>query len=251
VAVRNSGHYGAAGAYAALAVQQGLIGLATTSTPTPAVVPTFAKEPLLGTNPIALAAPAARNRPFLLDMATSTVSLGKLLERWRSGRRIPRGWALNRRGGPLTNGRAAARYRRLAPLGGDRERGSHKGYGLAVAVEILSAVLPGLASGHSRGGRRARVGHFLLALDPARFRDGFADGLDELIDALHGAEPADPRQPVLVAGDPEQEILAQRSSAGIALSRSVVEDIRAVALACGVPFLLDRARGRASEAERR
>jgi LDH2 family malate/lactate/ureidoglycolate dehydrogenase len=241
VTVRNSGHYGAAGAYAAMATQHGLIGVATTSTPTPAVVPTFGREPMLGTNPIALAAPAGRNRPFLLDMATSTVSLGKLIERWRSGRPIPHGWALNERGHPTTNGRVAARSRRLSPLGGDRERGSHKGYGLAVAVEILSAVLPGIAFADARAGRRARVGHFFLALDPARFRDegGFAGDLDALIDSLHGAPPADSRRPVLVAGDPEHEILAQRTRAGIPLSKSVFEEIRGVALASGVRFLLD------------
>ena len=98
VAVRNSGHYGAAGAYAAMAAERGLIGLATTSTPTPAVVPTFGRRPMLGTNPVAVAAPAARNRSFLLDMATSTVSLGKLAERWQGGKRIPRSWALDDRG---------------------------------------------------------------------------------------------------------------------------------------------------------
>jgi LDH2 family malate/lactate/ureidoglycolate dehydrogenase len=244
VSVRNSGHYGAAGAYAAMAAEHGLIGLATTSTPTPSVVPTFAAQPMLGTNPIALAAPARRNRPFLLDMATSAASLGKLLEMWRSGRRIPRGWALDARGRPVTNGRRAYQERRLAPLGGDRDHGGHKGYGLAMAVEILSSVLPGVAGVEPGVGRRARVGHFFLALDPARFREasGFAGDLDALIDSLHGAERADPRQGVLVPGDPEHAALTQRSRDGIPLSRGVFEDIRGVALASGVAFLLEAPR---------
>lgn len=241
VAVRNSGHYGAAGAYAAMAVQRGLIGLATTSTPTPAVVPTFATDAMLGTNPIALAAPTLRNRPFLLDMATSTVSLGKLVERWRGGRRLPRGWALDDRGRPVTSGRAAARHRRLAPLGGEPRGSSHKGYGLALAVEILSRLLPGGPPGDTAP--RA-VGHFFLALEPSRFREegALAGDLDELIDSLHGAPAADPSRPVLVPGDPEELVLEQRSVEGIPLSRGVFEDIRAVAIASGVRFLLDGTR---------
>lgn len=241
VAVRNSGHFGAAGAYAAMATERGLIGVATTSTPTPAVVPTFGREALLGTNPIALAAPAARNPPFLLDMATSAASLGKLVERWRSGRRVPRGWALDARGRPTTNGRVAAAGRRLAPLGGDAEHGGHKGYGLAVAVEILSSVLPGVALAVPGTTGRAQVGHFLLAIDPARFRPdgGFAADLDRLIDTLHATPPLTAEAPVQVAGDPEQRVFAARVRDGIPLAKSVVEDIRAVARASGTPFLLD------------
>src|SRR5436190_2929646 len=240
VAVRNSGHYGAAGAYAAMAAERGLIGLATTSTPTPAVVPTFGMRPMLGTNPVAVAAPAARNHPFLLDMATSTVSLGKLAERWQGGQRIPRSWALDDRGRPVTNGRVAVLQRRLTRLGRDPERSSYKGYGLALVVEILSALLPGVAVSHASDERRA-VGHFFLALDPAKFRPegGLADDLDQMIDSLSVTPPADPRQPVLVPGDPEEQVLVQRSAGGIPLSRSVFEEIRSVARASGAPFVLE------------
>lgn len=241
VAVRNSGHFGAAGAYAAMASAAGMIGIVTTSTPTPSVVPTFGRDALLGTNPIALAAPAAQRPPFLLDMATSAASLGKLVERWRSGRPIPSGWALDARGRSTTNGRVAAEGRRLTPLGGDYEHGGHKGYGLAAAVEILSSVVPGVPLAAPGGAGRATVGHFVLAIDPARFRPdgGFAAGLDQLIDLLHAAPPLAPEQPVLVPGDPEQAILADRSMHGIPLAKTVLEDLRGVAARAGVPFLLD------------
>jgi LDH2 family malate/lactate/ureidoglycolate dehydrogenase len=244
VAVRNSWHYGAAGAYARMAVDHRLLALATTSTPTPAVVPTRGVDALLGTNPIALAAPADKHPPFLLDMATSTVSLGKVLERWRRGRSLPAGWALDRDGRAATSGWRAAAARRLTPLGGDALHGGHKGYGLAAAVEILSSVLPGTR--HPRawdGATRREVGHFFLVLDPARFRDdgGFAADLDGLIDALHACRPVETGSPVLVAGDPEEAILAERIRLGIPLSRAALEDLRGVALASGAPFLLDAA----------
>jgi len=244
VAVRNSGHFGAAGAYARMAVEQGFVGLAMTSTPTPSVVPTFGRDAMLGTNPIAFAAPATRNPPFLLDMATSAASLGKMVERWRTGRPIPTGWAVDADGRSITNGRTAAEGRRLAPLGGDAEHGGYKGYGLAAVVEILSSVLPGVALAAPGSAGRANVGHFLLAIDPARFLPdgGFRAGLDELIDRLHAAPPLDAADPVLVPGDPEHRAVARRDRDGIPLTRSVFEDIRGVARAAGVPFVLEAAR---------
>ena len=169
VAVCNSGHFGAAGAYAAMAADKGLIGIATTSTPTPTVVPTFGRQAMLGTNPIAFAAPARRHPMFLLDMATSTASFGKVLEQWRKGRTIPDRWMLDQDGAPLTAGHAALTNQRLTPLGGDLDGASYKGYGLAMMVEILSAALAGLTFADPRLGRRPRVGHFVMALDPARF----------------------------------------------------------------------------------
>ncbi|MGH7179371.1 MAG: Ldh family oxidoreductase, partial [Tepidisphaeraceae bacterium] len=170
-AVRNSGHFGAAGTYALMAAEAGLIGMVTTNTATPAVVPTFGVEAMLGTNPIAFAAPAKTNRPFLLDMATSTAPFGKLLTAWRRGASIPAGWALDSRGSPLTSARRAAQSRRLTPLGSTREMGSHKGYGLASVVEVLSSVLPGLRARQREIQSPNRVGHFFLALDPKNFRE--------------------------------------------------------------------------------
>ena len=244
VAVRNSGHFGAAGAYAALAARAGMIGLATTGTRVPAVVPTFGVAAMLGTNPIAFAAPAARNAPFLLDMATSTAPLGKLALAAHRGRAIPRGWALDRRGRAETNAHRAVAQRRLTPLGSTHAHGSHKGYGLATMVEILSAVLPGIRAGRGFPAPPDGVGHFFLALDPARFRPdgGFAAVVDALLDGLRATPPCDAAQSVRVAGDPEYAAEAERRRAGIPLARAVVEDIRHVARAAGAPFLLDASR---------
>jgi len=241
VAVRNSGHFGAAGAYALLAARSGFIGIATTNTGVPAVVPTFGIEAMLGTNPIAFAAPAARNLPFLLDMATSTVPVGKLTMASRMGRSIPTGWALGPDGRPVTNARLAVKHRRLTPLGSTREMGSHKGYGLATAVEILSAVLSGLRGTQALAKKEPRVGHFFLAINPGQFREEgeFEADMDRMIDSLRNSKPINSRQPVLVAGDPESSAYSERSRSGIPLSRSVIEEIRTICNASGVPFILE------------
>ncbi len=246
VAVRNSGHFGAAGAYAAMASEAGFIGLATTSTREPFVVPTFGAESMLGTNPIAFAAPGRRNPGFLLDMATSTVALGKLTTAWRRGRRAPSGWALDPQGRSDRDPWRALSRRRLTPLGATPELGSHKGYGLGTMVEILSTVLSGDVYARTRdigreGQAERTAAHFFLALDPAAFREdgGFARDLDDLLDALRGTRPLDPKRPVLVAGDPERAAQSEFSASGIPMARAVFEDLRAVARASGVAFVLD------------
>jgi LDH2 family malate/lactate/ureidoglycolate dehydrogenase len=250
VAVRNTTHFGAAGAYAAMASERGFLGLAMTSAPSPAIVPTFGREPAFGTNPIAFAAPAGHERPFLLDMATSTVSIGKVTLAARRGGKIPRGWVLDERGRALTDARAARKSHLMTPLGDQKVTGGHKGYGLATMVEILSAVLPG--SRRSRAGDAntapagpARIGHFFLAIDPAQFlaADSFRAGMDDLIQSLHACAPADAQHPVLVAGDPEHLAFEQRSKQGVPLSRCLVDQLRKVVHAACVPYVLESTAG--------
>ncbi len=241
VAVRNSGHFGAAGSYVSLAAREGLLGAAVTNTALPSVVPTFGLQAMLGTNPIAFAAPARRNHPFLLDMATSTAALGRLTTAWRRGRSIPEGWALTREGRPETNPRRAVLGRRLTPLGSSRKMGGHKGYGLAAMVEVLTGVLPGLPHPGRAPGARGPIGHCFAAVDPGRFcgPDEFKDGMDDLMDSLRACPPANGAEPVLVAGDPEYEAASRRDRHGISIPRAVVEDIRAICRDSGAEFLLD------------
>ena len=241
VAVRGSGHFGAAGSYAAMAVREGMIGLALTSVREPAMVPTFGNRALFGTNPIAFAAPAGHEPPFLLDMATSAAAIGKLATAWRRGDALPAGLALDAYGQPQRSARLAFTERRLMPLGGRSATGGHKGYGLAAMVEILSAFLPGVRPRvwfpDSPGG----TGHFFLALDVEKFRPAgeFAADLDAMIGALHDTPPLDRKRPVQVAGDPERAAAEERERSGIPLTRSVIEDLRWVARCAGVEFLLD------------
>jgi len=244
VAVRNSNHYGAAGYYACMAAEAGLIGISMTGVHVAATVPTFGAEPRFGTNPIAFAAPAGRNPPFVLDMATSTVAIGKLVLAARAGKQLPAGWALDEQGRELTDPQRARALRRLTPLGGTRDLGSHKGYGLAMMVDILCSTLSGAAFAPARPpfepGQPYDVGHFFLVLDPGAFRDkaGFVDDLDAMIDCLHATKRADPAQPVLVAGDPEAATERQRRTEGIPLSSVLVDELRDIARAANAEFTL-------------
>lgn len=251
VAVHNSNHFGAAGWYALLAAERGLIGIVTTSAKSISVVPTRAAMPVLGTNPIAFAAPARRNPPFLLDMSTSTVAVNKIKIYGLRQRPLPAGWMLDGRGKPVLD--AAQAMGRIfgtpdggiTPLGGAPEMGGHKGYGLSVMVQLLSSALSGGSFSPLRdrahgGDGPDNMGHFFLAIDPREFRDGteFEDDVDAVIDELHATRPIDPGQPVLVAGEPERIARSDRLAHGIPLAPSLLEQLRGVAERAGVPYVL-------------
>ena len=143
--VRNSNHFGIAGWYALRAAAAGLIGISLSNT-SPLVAPTRARQPLIGTNPIALAAPAGRFGSFCLDMATSTIPRGRIEVAARRGELLPVGWAIDAEGRPATTPEAALGGA-LHPLGGEEATGGHKGYGLSLAVDLLTGVLAGAAFG--------------------------------------------------------------------------------------------------------
>lgn len=251
VSVFNSHHFGAAGYYAALAPAEGLVGLVTSSTRDVTVIPTRGAAPVLGTNPLAFAAPARRSRPFLLDLSTSTVAANKVKVYELNRRPVPPGWVLDERGAPVTDPALAMEYvwRRdvggLTPLGGTAEMGSHKGYGLGVMVQLLSSALSGASFSPVRKRTRGPdapddIGHLFLALDPRAFREegAFEEDVDAVLDELHRTPPADPALPVLVAGDPEAEARERRARGGIPIPRALAEHVAAICARCGAPFLL-------------
>jgi LDH2 family malate/lactate/ureidoglycolate dehydrogenase len=251
VGVRNSHHFGAAGYYAALAAERGLLGLVTSTTRDVTVIPTRGTVPVLGTNPLAFAAPARRNRPFLLDMSTSTAAANKVKVYELNGRPVPAGWVLDDRGAPVTDPVRAMDFvwRRagggLTPLGGTEELGSHKGYGLGVMVQLLAGALTGASFSPVRKATRGPdapddIGHLLVAVDPRAFRDegGFEDEADVVLDALHRTPPADPGLPVLVAGDPEAAARAVRERGTVPVPAALAAQIQGICERCGAPFLL-------------
>jgi LDH2 family malate/lactate/ureidoglycolate dehydrogenase len=252
VSVRNSHHFGAAGQYAALAAERGLIGLVTTSARSLSVVPTRGAVSRLGTNPIAFAAPARRNRPFLLDMSTSTVAVNKIKVYGYHDQPLPAGWVLDGEGSAVQDPHEAFTLVQtpgpggLTPLGGTPELSSHKGYGLAMMVQILSATLCGAAFSAAGGeGEPVDIGHFFLALDPAAFREdgGFEDDLDHALDLLRATPPADPERPVLVPGDPETAAREERLRDGVPLTEVLTGQLREICARAGTPFLLDAPAG--------
>jgi LDH2 family malate/lactate/ureidoglycolate dehydrogenase len=251
VTVMNSHHFGAAGYYAALASKAGMVGMVTSATRTMAVVPTRARLGLLGTNPIAFSAPAKRNAPFLLDMASSSVANGKIKVYDLNDKPIPPGWVLDDAGTPVTDAASAwdilynTKKGGLTPLGGTAEMSSHKGYGLALMVHILGGTLSGASFSPIRVKTQRpsdpdRLGHFFMAIDPKAFRPdgGFEDDLDALIDVLHDTPPVDPAKPVLVPGDPEAAARAKRLKEGIPLPDSLLSKIKAICARSGVEFIL-------------
>ena len=242
VAVRNSNHFGACANYSMMALERGMIGFAVTNSPFVAMVPTFAKKPMMGTNPLSLAAPAARHAPFVLDMATTTVAVGKLTIASRWNKPIPEGWGLNDKGAPTSDAREVLASRMLSPLGGTRELGGHKGYGLGVMVDILSGVLSGGVYGNliDRAGGRERketnTGHCFAAIDIKRFRPlgAFTAAMDDMLQALNDTPRADGQERVYTAGEPEAETERERRTHGIPVAPALVRQCNDIARDLGV-----------------
>lgn len=202
VSVHSSNHYGIPGVYALQAINKHMIGMTFTNT-SPLMVPPGAKEPVLGTNPLAIGAPGLDDDSFLLDMATTTVAVGKIELAKRKGISIPEGWALNEDGQTETNPTIAFNKPKLTPIGG------YKGYGLGMLVEVLCGILSGSNYGPNIGKWGApqqvsNLGHCFIAINPKMFADGFETRMSDLMNLIRRMTPAQPDKPVLVPGDPER-----------------------------------------------
>ncbi len=249
--VRNSNHYGIAGYYAMMALEQDMIGFSVTNAAV-LVVPTFGRDAMYGTNPIALAVPAGEERPFVMDMATSTVPRGKLEVYHRQEKPLPMGWATDERGAATSDaGRVLNNFAKLAgggllPLGGaGEELSGYKGYGMGLMVEILSAVLPGAAFltavyPKNAAGKPlpANLGHFFGAwrLDAFRPAAGFKADMDRFIRELKNGNLADGATRIYVHGEKEFEEAERRANQGIPLGAKVEASLRQVAEELGVPY---------------
>jgi LDH2 family malate/lactate/ureidoglycolate dehydrogenase len=217
VAVRNSSHYGVAGYYALMAVQEGMVGISLTNAH-PSIAPTFGVTPLLGTNPIAVAAPTDEPFPFLFDAATAVVTRGKIEVAAREGKPIPSGWVIGQNGAALTDtSRLIEQMNQdkaaLMPIGGFGElMGGHKGYGLATMVEIFSAAfqngafLSELHDTDAQGNPHfLRIGHFFLAIDIGHFLPlaDFTRITGDMMRELRGSQNAPDHERIYTAGEKE------------------------------------------------
>ncbi len=249
VTVCNSNHYGIAGYYAMMALEHDCIGMSMTNADV-LVVPTFGRNAMLGTNPIAVAAPAGVERPFVMDMATSTVPRGKLEVYHRLGKPMPQGWATDERGvGTTDAGRVLDNFKKragggLLPLGGEGELLSgHKGYGLALWVDVFCAVLSGAAYADTVYPKTpdgkplpSNIGHFFGAWRVDAFRpvDAFKSSMDDLQQRLKSAPKAEGATRIYIHGEKEYEATEERLANGIPLNAKVAADLQAIGEELGV-----------------
>jgi L-2-hydroxycarboxylate dehydrogenase (NAD+) len=242
VSIRNVGHVGAAGFYAKMAADRDMIGWAMAVSAAPkGTVPTFGADPLLGTNPIAFAAPALEEAPFVFDAAMTTIAGNKISLARRIGRPMGPGWIAHPDGTPdmeggLLDDIAPDGKPKQLPLGSTYELGSHKGYGLAVMVDILTGQLsfaPGFATlADNRGGA------FVAAYDVAAFGDPleFKQNMDGMLRGLRESTPMPGHDRVYYAGLLDVEVEADRLLRGIPLHPEVIDWFRTACADLGVDY---------------
>ncbi len=234
--IRNSTHFGVAGLFAEQAAAQDMIGV-TMSNGAPRMAPHGGSKAVLGTNPLAFAVPTRLGYPLVLDMATSVAALGKIVEAQSKGSAIPDGWALGPDGAPTTDA-SAAMAGVLLPMAGA------KGSGLALILEILSAILSGSSFGPNAGSmyrtwdRPENLGHLVgaIALDAFTSADRFHRDLAELITQIT-AGSGDPSKPVLLPGEIEARREAETTASGIDLGANVVSALDEAAVLAGIPSI--------------
>jgi ureidoglycolate dehydrogenase (NAD+) len=232
VGARNSSHCGACAWFVEQATSAGMVGLAVTHTDS-IMVPPGMKKYFLGSNPLAFGAPGRDGPPVIIDMATTNVAWGKIIVARQDGKPIPPDWAVDENGKPATDADKAVG---LMPMAGP------KGYALSLMIEILCAQLTGVPFGthvtrmYAELDKPRNLGHFLLAIDIARFTDPelFRSQIDLMVREVHEAEPSDPARPPLVPGDPERLTAEKRTKAGVPLGEAVVADLNGLAKELGV-----------------
>jgi len=243
VVVRNSHHFGAAGYYVALALSRDMIGLCMTNAG-PGVLPTFGIQPLLGTNPIALAVPTNLEPPYVLDMATSVKAYGKVEIAKRERSAIPEGWFLKADGGmgrqpfdfPFWRDGTGQRRGGMLPLGGATEAtSSYKGYGLSLGVEILTALLagdtPSALMETYAGDPEPAIAHYFFAIHIDAFQplEIFKVRMDELLLTIKRSPKLAGHDRIYIPGEKEAECFSERTANGIPLHPVVVADLERLA----------------------
>lgn len=230
VTARNSNHFGAAAVYALMIAEAGMIGQVVSNTP-PLMAPTGGRGRKIGTNPIAVAAPAGKHPAFVLDMATATAALGKIVNAAAKGATIPEGWMLSPCGAATDDPRQFQEGGALIPFG------DYKGYGISLVVEILSGVLAGagildeVTSWRREPDQESRTGHSFLAINIEAFMPlgDFKQRMDRMIDAMHETPLAVEAERIFVAGEIEAQNTECFRAEGIVLSEVTLGDLNALA----------------------
>ncbi|MBR5288999.1 MAG: Ldh family oxidoreductase [Clostridia bacterium] len=244
-AVRNSSHFGIAGYYTLLAESEGFASFAMTNTG-PIMVPTFGREMMLGTNPLAFCMPADPV-PFWFDASTTVVTLGKVEVHAKRGKAMPEGWTVGEDGKTCTD---AAQMNAsilsggkggILPLGGEGETlGGHKGYGLGVMVEALTGVLAqGLVCPEMSGAHGDHTSHFFMAFDPAMFGEAaeIRARMSRYLTMLRESEKAEGCSRIYTAGEKAFAAKALRTERGIPVEENTLREMDVIAGELGIPKL--------------
>jgi LDH2 family malate/lactate/ureidoglycolate dehydrogenase len=241
VSTCNSNHYGIAGYYAMMALENNMIGICMTNA-NPLVAPTFSISRMLGTNPIAVAIPAGKQPPFIADFATTPIARGKLAVSEKKGEKVTLGYVQDKEGKPTDDPAILAKGGSMLTLGGDYEHGSHKGFCLASIVDIFSAVFSGANFGpfvppsvaylpvlDKKVGKG--TGHFFgaMRIDAFQPAEHFKAKMDEWIETFRNAKSAPGKPKILIPGDPEREKEVYLKKNGISIIPGIVKDIREIA----------------------
>ncbi|MGE4284798.1 MAG: Ldh family oxidoreductase, partial [Clostridia bacterium] len=224
-AVNNGNHYGLAAYYSMMALEHDMIGFSVCNTIAKMAV-YGGIDPVLGTNPISIAVPAGKSYPLVFDAATSEVALGKVMVADIEGKSIPENWAIDKTGKPTTNAREALEGA-ILPFGG------YKGSGLAIMVDIFSAVLSGAAFGMYTGELRADpekgqdLGFFFGAMDIASFQEPnlFKERIDQLVKDLKGSRKQKGVEEIYMPGELEYLKKEKLSKDGFEIGPGVLRDL--------------------------
>ena len=244
VSVKNSNHYGIAGYYARMAMEEGLIGFSCTNSEA-IMVPTFGKKAMLGSNPIACCAPADPY-PFFFDASTTVVTRGKLEMYNKMGKPIPSGWAVNKEGisstsapevlGNIKNHEGGG----IVPLGGDTElMGGHKGYGYGMLCELFSSILScGTTSAHTIRNNVSGICHGFMAINPAYFGDAeeIKKHFSEYLTELRESPKANGAERIYTHGEKEMLAIERVEKEGIPVNENTVREMINMAKYLGMDY---------------
>jgi len=234
VCVTGVGHMGGTGYHAMRALPHDMIGVAMSSSGRVVMVPTFGAEPRLGTNPIAWAAPAGEMAPFMIDIGTTQIANNKLRLAQRVGAQVEPGWLARMDGSPIMERSNIPDESYMLPMGGVREQGSHKGYGIGAVIDIMCSSLSGIGPGFIS----LVPGFHLLAYRIDAFIDvgDFKQSMDDFLRGLAATKPAPGHERVVYPGQLEAEEEAVRSVEGIPYHSEVIEWFRSIEGELGLDF---------------
>ena len=249
-AIRNSSHYGIAGYWTSMAVNEGLIGISGTNA-RPSIAPTFGVENMLGTNPLTFGLPTDEDFPFTLDCATSISQRGKIEYYARNGKDTPAGMVIGRDGSAMTDSPAILKgltdgSAALAPLGGiGEDLAGYKGYGFATVVEIFSAALQAgsflkMCIDRDENGNKKpyHLGHFFIVIDPEAFcgLETFKKIAGEILRELRASEKAPGQTRIYTAGEKEHDVWLDRKDKGVPVGDAVQKEFIAIRDKKNLPY---------------